>query len=46
VWLSIFGSGLIMILIALGIIGWASDARMMRAQVLSVSIPTPKGGGF
>jgi peptide/nickel transport system permease protein len=36
VWVSIFGSDLIMILIALGIVGWASDARMMRAQVLSM----------
>jgi ABC-type dipeptide/oligopeptide/nickel transport system permease subunit len=36
VWVSIFGSELTVILIGLGVVGWAADARMMRAQVLSM----------
>jgi peptide/nickel transport system permease protein len=36
VWVSILGPSQISIFIALGVIGWPSDARMMRAQVLSL----------
>lgn len=36
VWVSIVGANPISIFIALGLIGWPSDARMMRAQVLSL----------
>ncbi len=36
VWVSILGANPISIFVALGLIGWPSDARMMRAQVLSL----------
>jgi peptide/nickel transport system permease protein len=36
VWVSLLGANPISIFIALGLIGWPSDARMMRAQVLSL----------
>lgn len=36
VWVSILGPSHISIFAALGIIGWPSDARMMRAQVLTL----------
>lgn len=36
VWVSIIGPSQISIFIAIGLIGWPSDARMMRAQVLTL----------
>lgn len=36
VWVSIVGPGPVSIFFAIGLVGWPGDARMMRAQVLSL----------
>jgi len=36
VWVAIFGPSKVTIFLALGLIGWPADARMMRSQVLAV----------
>jgi len=36
VWVAIFGPSRVTIFLALGLIGWPADARMMRSQVLAV----------
>lgn len=36
VWVTIFETNTLTIFLALGLIGWPSDARMMRSQVLSI----------
>src|SRR5690606_16814 len=36
VWVTIFESNMLTIFVALGLISWPSDARMMRSQVLTI----------
>jgi len=36
VWVAVFGPSQVTIFLALGLIGWPADARMMRSQVLTI----------